>query len=135
MSLRPYVTAGAGTARSSRPGGQDDRRVQRFFTATRARAVDASFGSGISSALIPNFALSAEGISLQHSEEFPEPGPYTDGMNFQIAATFYLKYIVDLGIASIPEVALRSSPIAHFRSRAARARRRQRGVMRSDCGC
>jgi hypothetical protein len=88
VSLRPYVTAGAGYLRASRPGGQTIAASSGYsYSGTSEYA---SFGSEIFFRDHPNFALSAEGIYYNIPKNFLNRY-YTDGMNFQIAATFYLK--------------------------------------------
>lgn len=88
VSLRPYVTAGAGYLRASRPAGQTIAASSGYsYSGTSEYA---SFGSEIFFRDHPNFALSAEGIYYNIPKNFLNRY-YTDGMNFQIAATFYLK--------------------------------------------
>jgi len=88
VSLRPYITAGAGYLRATRPLGTTTNGSNTYsLTGTSEYA---SFGSEIFFRDHPNFALSAEAIYYNIPTNFLNRY-YTDGMNFQIAATFYLK--------------------------------------------
>jgi hypothetical protein len=87
VSLRPFVTAGAGYLHASRPEGQLPGPNGYSYTAVSKYA---SFGSEIFFRDHPNFALSAEAIYYDIPKNFLNRY-YVDGMNFQISASFYLK--------------------------------------------
>jgi len=85
VSLRPYAGLGLGYIRATRPSGPISPGYS--YSATSQHA---SFGSEIFFRDHPNFALSAEAIYYNIPNRFLNRY-YVDGMNFQVAATFYLK--------------------------------------------